>query len=293
MATTTLSWTKERASERLTQLIAEGRDLSGILSSDTALQDFDEIWGQWQSWEEAALTALDAMFDSKIKGMTSLLTQGPKGNFSASSSMTILSTKFKGLKSLSCEERMNLIAELKEEVREKTRKLTSIKGSLGDYSDKSDESPCGGDLGDKIFIVHGRNEARKLEVQRFIENLTSREAVVLADVPGRSQNLLEKLTTYVNESAFVVVIITGDDEGYLKSEPGKVAPRARQNVIFELGFCIAKLGRERVAVLHEEGVDIPSDFAGVVYTSLSGDWKIPLAREMKDFGIQVDLNNIV
>jgi hypothetical protein len=290
MATTTLSWAKERAHGRLTQLIAEGCELSEKLNSNSALQDVDEIWGQWQSWSEGAVTALDAMFDSKTKGVASLLTQSPKDSFSASAKATIISTKFSGLTSLSCEEKKNLVFELKEEVREKTRKLSSIKNSLDDYCDMSSEPPCSNDLGDKIFIVHGRDEARKLEVQRFVENVTSRETVILADVAGRSQNLLEKLRIYLDESTFAVVIMTGDDEGYYKPEPDKVALRARQNVIFELGFCIAKLGQERVAVLYEEGVDIPSDFAGVVYTSLAGEWKISLAREMRAFGLHVDMN---
>jgi hypothetical protein len=290
MATTTLLWTKERASERLTQLIAEGCDLSEKLESNVAMQDMDEIWDSCRSWEDVASTALGAMFDSNVKGMAGIFAQGPQSSFSACSKVTILSAKLNGLTSISHEERKKLVSELKEDVREKTRKLSSFKSSLDDCCENSSELPCVDDLDDKIFIVHGRDEVRKLEVQRFVESVTDRKTVILADVAGRSQNLLEKLTTYVSESVFAVVIMTGDDEGYYKSEPDKAAPRARQNVIFELGFCIAKLGQERVAVLYEEGVDIPSDFAGVVYTSLAGEWRISLAREMRAFGLHVDMN---
>jgi len=293
MATTTLSWTKERASERLTQLIAEGCDLSEKLESNVDPQDVDEIWDSWQSWSEVASTALGAMFDSKVKGVARVFIQDPRASFSACSKATIFSTKLNGLTCLSCEDRKKLVSELRDDVRGKVRKLSSFKNSLDDYCDNSSEPPCGDDLGDKIFIVHGRDEIRKLEVQRFVESVTNREAVILADVAGRSQNLLEKLTTYVSESAFAVVIMTGDDEGHCKSEPNVVAPRARQNVIFQLGFCIAKLGRECVVVLYEEGVDIPSDFAGVAYTSLAGEWKMSLAREMKAFGLQVDMNKLM
>ena len=67
---------------------------------------------------------------------------------------------------------------------------------------------------------------------------------------------------------------------------------ARQNVIFELGYFIGKLGRNRVCALHEEGVDIPFDYTGVLYIPMdpSGGWKILLAREIKQTGIEIDLN---
>lgn len=79
MAATTLLWTKERASERLTQLIAEGCDLSEKLESNVDPQDVDEIWDSWQSWSEVASTALGAMFDSKVKGVAENVSSGPQG----------------------------------------------------------------------------------------------------------------------------------------------------------------------------------------------------------------------
>lgn len=61
-------------------------------------------------------------------------------------------------------------------------------------------------------------------------------------------------------------------------------------MIFELGYFIGLLGRDKVAVLYEDNTELPSDFGGIVYIPLSRDWKIQLGRELKNAGIQVDLN---
>ena len=68
--------------------------------------------------------------------------------------------------------------------------------------------------------------------------------------------------------------------------------RARQNVVFELGFFIGALGRSRVAVLYEDGVELPSDMNGILYTILDaqGAWRIGLGRELRAAGFAVDLN---
>ena len=87
-----------------------------------------------------------------------------------------------------------------------------------------------------------------------------------------------------------MVLLTGDDVGGPASEPRKLRPRARQNVIFELGFSIAKLNRERVCALYEEGVELPTDFHGVEYKPLdaAGAWKAKLARELHEAGLRFD-----
>jgi predicted nucleotide-binding protein len=88
--------------------------------------------------------------------------------------------------------------------------------------------------------------------------------------------------------------LTGDDEGR-KSGDEEWRPRARQNVVLELGFFIGALGRGRVALLYEEEVELPSDIAGVLYLPLddAGAWKAKLAREMSDAGVAVDANKVL
>jgi predicted nucleotide-binding protein len=82
--------------------------------------------------------------------------------------------------------------------------------------------------------------------------------------------------------------LTPDDVG--GKGPDDLAPRARQNVILELGYFIGRLGRDRVCALKSGELEVPSDFAGVVYQSLDsgGGWKLPLARELKAAGYSID-----
>jgi predicted nucleotide-binding protein len=85
--------------------------------------------------------------------------------------------------------------------------------------------------------------------------------------------------------------MTPDDVGGLQGEPQR--PRARQNVIFELGFFIGMLGPERVAALVSSEVERPSDFDGVVYIPIDTDWRLPLCRELRAAGYSIDLNKVL
>ena len=80
-----------------------------------------------------------------------------------------------------------------------------------------------------------------------------------------------------------------------KDEKSDLQPRARQNVILELGFFLGRLGRERVCPLVKGDVETPSDYVGVVYTKLddAGAWKMELVKELKADGFGVDANRVV
>jgi predicted nucleotide-binding protein len=105
--------------------------------------------------------------------------------------------------------------------------------------------------------------------------------------------VIEKFEAHA-DVVFAVVLFTPDDVGYPAASPEKARPRARQNVVLELGFFMAMLGRQRVCVLYRGDVEVPSDYAGVLYIELdnAGAWKFHLAREMKRVGIDIDLNNV-
>ena len=92
-----------------------------------------------------------------------------------------------------------------------------------------------------------------------------------------------------------MVLLTPDDVGKLKDEKSALKPRARQNVILELGFFLGMLGRERVCPLVKGDVETPSDYDGVVYTKLddAGAWKMKLFQELKADGFGVDANRMV
>lgn len=290
-----LKWSKERAARRLLDLIAEGNELRDMLTDDVDADRIQPIWDDWTSWDDAAKAALGQMFQSDAKGFAAIMSQHPKNEFGRSTSPLIMRARISGVKQLNNKDGQMLTDELRDETRKKVRKLADFRSTLEDYegSSVSENDDSENDM-KKIFIVHGRNERHKFEVSNFISDATGFRPTILADVASEGDNLLDKLTRYVDSSNFAVVIMSGDDFGYLASESDdRKKPRARQNVVFELGFCIAKLGKKNVAVLHEEGVDIPSDFNGVVYISLSQDWKMELVRELKAAGVDASVDRTI
>jgi hypothetical protein len=133
-------------------------------------------------------------------------------------------------------------------------------------------------LTNKGFIIHGHNDVTKLEVARFVEKSLGKEAIILHEQPNKGKTVIEKFESF-SEVDFAIALWTADDLGKAGKET-ELNARARQNVIFETGYFIGKLGRERVIILFEEGVEMPSDYKGVVYISLSGNWKHDLQQEI-------------
>lgn len=141
----------------------------------------------------------------------------------------------------------------------------------------------------KVFIVHGHDEGTREAVARVLHQLNL-SPVILAEQPNQGQTIIEKFEQSSQDVGYAVVLLTPDDIGTSKNKPDELKPRARQNVIFELGYFAAKLGRKNVCALHKGGIEIPSDYHGVVYVSMdSGDWKWRLALEIKQV-MPVDLN---
>jgi predicted nucleotide-binding protein len=143
----------------------------------------------------------------------------------------------------------------------------------------------------KVFIVHGHDDAARETVARFVEKLGF-EAVILHERPNKGRTIITKFREEATGVGFAVVLMTPDDVG---GAPGPAAdhlrPRARQNVVFELGFFIGALGPEHVAALVKGNIERPSDFDGVVYISLdNGSWKTDLTRELEAAGYQIDWN---
>jgi hypothetical protein len=144
-----------------------------------------------------------------------------------------------------------------------------------------------------IFVVHGQDTRHKLEVARVLDKVTERDVVILHEQPKRGRTILEQFEHHAERAAFAVVLLTADDEGQQKGG-SSLNPRGRQNVIFELGFFFAKLGRENVMVLMDAGVEQPSDMTGLIYEILdaAGAWKQRLAKELDAAGIEVDYRAI-
>jgi predicted nucleotide-binding protein len=143
----------------------------------------------------------------------------------------------------------------------------------------------------KVFIVHGHDNGAKQETARFIERL-GLEAIILHEQVNQGKTIIEKIEENTNVG-FAIVLYTPCDLGKAKDDLD-LKERARQNVIFEHGYLIGKLGRQRVSALVKGNVEKPNDISGVVYIDMDngGGWKVPLAREMKSVGYDIDMNKI-
>lgn len=137
-----------------------------------------------------------------------------------------------------------------------------------------------------IFIVHGHNRGAEDAVKLLLLRATGRDAVVLHEQASGGKTIIEAIEHHGGDVAYAVVLLTGDDVGRVATA-GEDAnrPRARQNVILELGYFMALLGRGRVAAIVEPGVERPSDTDGVLYIPYDGPdgrWRSQLLRELRN-----------
>lgn len=286
MAHTTLNVSLQKASQQMAQRIRLGREISQQHNKPKTISKhfLDLLWDSIKKWDDYNNTFLRKLFSD----------ESVADKYDAA-------VTFSGYSSLA-----DYTRKISSFYRIKMRELNSIKERLKLYSsvpkETSTESPTGRFLGNKVFIVHGHDEATKQAVARFLEKM-GLEIVILHERPDRGKTIIEKLEANSSDVdiGYAVVLLTPDDMGKSVSKIGKtiskptLRSRARQNVVFELGYFIAKLGREKVRAMYVEGVELPSDYQGVLYTKLddSATWKLELAREIKAAGINLDLNKIV
>ena len=144
----------------------------------------------------------------------------------------------------------------------------------------------------KIFIVHGHNETIKEKVARLLEKLNL-EPRILHEQVDNENTIIEKFEKHSNSVNFAIILLTADDEGKVKIE-NIFKPRAKQNVIFEMGYFYGKLGRNKVFLLRENGVEDPSDLSGIIYTSYDEQdaWKLKLVKQLRELGYNISADNI-
>lgn len=144
----------------------------------------------------------------------------------------------------------------------------------------------------KVFIVHGHDDLAKTEVARFIEKL-GLEAVILHERPNLGATIIEKIERET-DVGFGIVLYTPCDVGNSREKSNELNVRARQNVIFEHGYLVSKLRREKVVALVKGSVEKPSDIDGVVYEEMdsAGAWQYKIVREMQAVGYDIDLNKV-
>lgn len=259
--------------QKLAEAMTQG---SNLLATD-ARDDLTVLSAGYQTWDKRNQLILEGGFETK-----SFFQSGPKAEY----------LDFRGLTyGFGLEHVEDVSIEgLRRDIEKKIQRLAVIRDNLDLYSYESerdnDRVPA---QSPSIFLIHGRAEAPRLQVQNLLLRATAHEAVVLMEKTNQGATIIEKLEEQLGQRAgFAVVIITGDDHGGLVGS-SDMQPRARQNVILELGYAMGRVGRRNVTILYEEGVELPSDIAGVAYYPLDshGGWQRHLLGDLKAAGFQV------
>lgn len=144
----------------------------------------------------------------------------------------------------------------------------------------------------QVFIVHGHDETAKTKTARFIEKL-GLKSIILHEQASGSKTVIEKIEAYSNVG-FGIVLYTPCDIGAKNEENPNLKNRARQNVVFEHGFLIGKIGRENVCALVKGEIETPNDISGVVYVKMDDEeaWHLKIARELRNSGYEIDMNKL-
>jgi len=151
----------------------------------------------------------------------------------------------------------------------------------------------------RIFLAHGHDHAARERVMAFLERM-GMDVIVVDEQHSGGKTVIEKFEDN-SDVHFAVVLLTGDDVGGIQRrddaggiQSGELRPRARQNVIFELGFFMGRLRRDRVCAIMSGDVEVPSDIGGMVWLSLdSPKWRRELATELDKAGYQIEWRKLV
>ena len=177
----------------------------------------------------------------------------------------------------------NLLKVMKEEIVEFP--IANNRTSLGENKKYSN----------RVFIIHGHDNEMKESVARTLDKLKL-EPIILHEQPSKGSTIIEKINMY-SDVGFAIALLSPDDCGYPKNKLDEIRSRARQNVIFELGFFIGKLGRNHVLTLYkkDDNLEFPSDYEGVVYVQYDkkGAWRFELLKELRGCGYDVDANALI
>lgn len=145
----------------------------------------------------------------------------------------------------------------------------------------------------KVFIVHGRDEVSKTNLEVLLKEM-GLEPIVLHRQADEGQTVIEKFEKHGSDVSYAFILLTPDEIAYLASEDllsdseRNKEKRARPNVIFEFGYFVGKLGRTRVCCLYTGDVEIPSDLKGLVYKQFHKDVKEvawDIQKDLKAIGI--------
>lgn len=164
-----------------------------------------------------------------------------------------------------------ILSEVKKELDKTKRLLTETKSIFNS---------------NRVFIVHGHNDKLKFEVARFVEKL-GLEAIILSEQANNGKTIIEKIEENTDVGYGIVLYTPCDKGGTAETPYDAMKFRARQNVIFEHGYLIGKLGRDRVCALVDGDIEHPSDTSGVLYISYQDQWQYKIEKELKSIGYEI------
>lgn len=148
----------------------------------------------------------------------------------------------------------------------------------------------------KIFVVHGHDRDARDQLELVLMRL-GLQPFILQNADGESKTIIEALEQNIyREAAFGIVLLTPDDFGYSKlAGETEKQPRARQNVILEMGMIMAALGRQKMVILKKGALELPSDAAGILYIEFNDHVReiVPkLSQRLQGAGFQIDPKKI-
>ncbi|HHF7367636.1 TPA: TIR domain-containing protein [Legionella bozemanae] len=263
---------KEKLTTDLESRIIKGKEIESLALDNN--YSLDDLWAKEDNWSSFNIELLKRSF-SKEDIAENYEKSGFTGSIPISPSDALLRNNFKTY------------------IMKKISNLEGVieKLSLFDEKISSDETQIIIEK-NSVFIVHGHDLGAKYQVARVIEKLKLKP-IILDEQIDEGLTIIEKFEKHSSQAQLAVVLLTGDDIGYPKNDPTQKKPRARQNVIQELGFFMAKLGRKNVIGLYEDGVELPSDYSGVLYIKLESGWELKLAKELKGRGVRVNIDDLI
>jgi predicted nucleotide-binding protein len=129
-----------------------------------------------------------------------------------------------------------------------------------------------------IFIVHGADSVR-YELKDLLKEW-GLNPIILDEQASLGRTIIEKFEDHSSEAECAIILLTPDDEGRRK-DTAEWKPRARQNVIFEHGYFVGRLGRDKVICLHKSDIELPSDISGIIYTPFINNLKDEIYRKLR------------
>jgi len=271
----------EEELKKIERLLTEGRSFTyANFCSKTQYNNVASFGSKWVTWTTRVDGAITSLFGKDSASATlvkrannvRLIGNGPdKFEQALSYYLGALETAIETLK----EDTFNEIGN--------TRPRLIATQPIGPENTSTDSAAP---LSREVFIVHGHDDAARLEVSALVSK-AGLVPIVLHEQANKGQTVIEKLEEH-SEVSFAVVLLTPDDVGGPVN--GEMHPRARQNVIAELFYFIGILGRSKVCALVKGDVEIPSDIGGIVYVPFDSHdgWKAKLLRELEAAGHSID-----